>query len=104
MEFIINEPIAEFDTEKIKPGGLLYGKYKTWEEGKAGFVSAVNRSRITVHYHPGIGNITNHFHIPVEEVVAEDWIIRYSDDLKTIITNETEEPQDGDSEDVDDEI
>lgn len=63
---------------------LTLGKHSTWSEGKAGFVTAATENQLLVQYHPHIGNVTNHFVIPINEVVAGDWKIRWSADMAQI--------------------
>lgn len=84
MELIITQPVPVFDLSQIKRGDLLYGKHYSWDEGKAGFVTAATEKTLTIQYHPGIGNVTNHFHIPVDSVIAGDWEIRWSMDMSQI--------------------
>ncbi len=55
----VSEPV--FDISKIKTGYLVYAKHASWKESIGGFVSAVNDKEVVVQYHPGIGNVTNHF-------------------------------------------
>lgn len=84
MELVITQPVPKFDLSKIKRGDLLYGKHFSWNEGKSGFVTAATENELTVQYHPGIGNVTNHFFIPVSEVIAGDWEIRWSADMSQV--------------------
>lgn len=84
MALIVDTQTKVFDTTKIKKGDLLYAKHKSWPEGKGGFVTAVQTNEITVQYHPGIGNVTNHFFLQVGEVAAGDWEIRWTEDLKVV--------------------
>ena len=72
------------DLSQISRGHLLWGKHVTWPEGKAGFVTAATRDTLVVQYFPGIGNVTNHFIIPVEEAADGQWEIRWSADLKEV--------------------
>ena len=37
-----------------------------------------------MQYHPGIGNVTNHFMIPVSEAVSGQWEIRWSADMSEV--------------------
>lgn len=90
MALVINYVTKVFDTSFVKKGYLLFAKHKTWSEGKGGFVTAVTANEITVQYHPGIGNITNHFFLPVEEVAAGDWEVRWSENLTKIHQYEKE--------------
>lgn len=84
MELVITQPVPVFDLSQIKRGDLLYGKHFSWDEGRAGFVTAVTESQLTVQYHPGIGNVTNHFHIPVAQAAAGQWEIRWSTDMSEV--------------------
>lgn len=84
MTLILKQPVITFDLSQIKAGDLLWGKHSTWDEGKAGFVTAVTEKQLTVQYHPGIGNVTNHFFIPVSEVAAGEWDVRWSVDLSEV--------------------
>lgn len=84
MKLIKSEQAAVFYLENIRPGHLVYGKHISWNEGKSGFISSVTEKRIVVQYHPGIGNVTNHYFIPVEEVMNGEWKIRWSFDLSEI--------------------
>lgn len=70
----------------IKRGTLIYAKHRTWKDGEKGFVTSVNEKEVIVQYPPVIGNVTNHFFLPAKEVVAGEWEIRYSNDMKTIIS------------------
>lgn len=84
MELIVDSVAKVFDTGIIKRGCLVYGKHKTWQEGKAGFVTAVTEKEITVQYHPGIANVTNHFFVSASEVADGQWELRWSDDLSEV--------------------
>lgn len=84
MELVITQPVPVFDLSQIKRGDLVYGKHFSWSEGRAGFVTAATDTQLTVQYHPGIGNVTNHFFIPVAEVVAGQWEIRWSADMSEV--------------------
>ena len=73
-----------FDTEEIQNGDLLYGRHRSWPEGQGGIVTSVRADRLTVQYHPKIGNVMNHYYIPANEVSDGDWEIRWSGDLTEI--------------------
>ena len=64
MSLVIEKPRVAFDMSQIKRGYLLWGRHSTWNEGKAGFVTAATEDQLIVQYYPGIGNVTNHFIIP----------------------------------------
>lgn len=90
---LTEEPKVSFDLSAVRRGDLLWGKHRTWDEGKAGFVSAVTGNRLIVQYHPGIGNVTNHFMIPAAEAAAGEWEVRWSSDLLEVFHfSGTEEP------------
>lgn len=84
MSLVIEKPAVSFDMSQIKTGYLLWGKHCTWNEGKAGFVTSVTGDKLIVQYHPRIGNVTNHFMIPVSEVVDGQWEIRWSADMAEV--------------------
>ena len=84
MGLVTEQPVSVFNMEAVRCGDLLYGRHCTWSAGKAGFVTAVTSDQLTVQYYPGIGNVTNHFHIPIAEVTAGDWEIRWSSDMTDI--------------------
>lgn len=81
---MIEKPVVSFDLEQIQRGYLLWGRHCTWSEGKAGFVTSATEDQLIVQYHPRIGNVTNHFIIPVSEAVRGQWEIRWSVDMSTV--------------------
>ncbi|MCM1245498.1 MAG: DUF5026 domain-containing protein [Roseburia sp.] len=84
MGLITEKPAAVYDLSQIYPGCVCFGRHRTWDEGKTGVVTSVTESQITVQYHPDIGNVTNHFVIPISEVTEQEWEIRWSADLSNI--------------------
>jgi hypothetical protein len=84
MSLVIEKPRVAFDISQIKRGYLLWGRHSTWNEGKAGFVTAATEDQLVVQYYPGIGNVTNHFIIPVSEAADGQWEIRWSSDMTDI--------------------
>ena len=84
MALVTEKPVATFDITQIKRGDLLWGRHCTWREGKAGFVTSATEQQLIVQYHPGIGNVTNHFMIPVSEAVDGQWEIRWSADMSEV--------------------
>ncbi|MGN0483687.1 MAG: DUF5026 domain-containing protein [Lachnospiraceae bacterium] len=94
MALIVEEHVKTYDLSQIHLGDLIYAKHVSWSTGVSGFVSAVDKEKILVQYHPSIGNIVNHFFIPVEEVSVGDWEIRWSEDLTVIHDVIIEEIQD----------
>ena len=97
MELVLEKQASSFDLSGIKCGYLLWGRHSSWEEGKAGIVTSATESQLTVQYHPGIGNVINHFIIPVSEVVDGQWEIRWSKDMSEVFEHgmktEPEEPE-----------
>jgi hypothetical protein len=97
MELVVEKPSVSFDLSRIGPGCLLWGKHSSWGEGEAGIVTSATESQLVVQYHPGIGNITNHFIIPVSEAAEGQWEIRWSKDLTEVfefgIQPGTDKPQ-----------
>lgn len=84
MSLVIEKPRVAFDLTEIVRGYLLWGRHRTWNEGKAGFVTSATEERLIVQYYPEIGNVTNHFIIPVSEVVDGQWEIRWSYDMTEV--------------------
>ena len=78
MELVIEKPVAAYDLTLIKRGMLIFGKHNTW------FVTSAKEDQLIVQYHPDIGNVTNHFFIPVSEAVDGQWEIRWSADLTEV--------------------
>lgn len=84
MELIKESSKVEFDTSVISLGCAIYAKHNSWSEGKTGFVTSVRSEEITVQYHPGIGNVTNHFFIKAADVEAGSWLVRWTKDLREV--------------------
>lgn len=84
MSLVIEEPTAAFDLSQVKRGDLLWGRHRTWKEGNAGVVTSATGAQLIVQYAPGIGNVTNHFIIPVSEAAGGQWEIRWSADMAEI--------------------
>lgn len=84
MSLITEKPVISFDLTQVKRGYLLWGKHYTWKEGRAGFVTSATEKELIIQFHPGIGNVTNHFRIPVSEATDGQWEIRWSFDMSKI--------------------
>lgn len=84
MALVMEKPAVSYDLTQIGRGYLLWGKHRSWTEGKAGFVTSATKDQLIVQYHPGIGNVTNHFVILVSEVVSGQWEIRWSADMSEV--------------------
>lgn len=84
MALVIEKPVMSYDLSQVECGYLLWGKHYTWNEGKAGFVTSATEEQLIIQYHPGIGNVTNHFIIPASEVVDGQWEIRWSVDMSEV--------------------
>lgn len=93
MGLIKESSTVEFDTSEIRPGDAIHAKHFSWDDGKTGFVTAVKNDEITVQYHPGIGNVTNHFFIKAKDVEAGSWLVRWSKDLTEVNEYKTETKQ-----------
>ena len=95
MPLVTEKPAAAFDLAQIRRGDLLWGRHSTWDRGKAGFVTSATEGQLIVQYYPGIGNVTNHFIIPVSEAAEGQWEIRWSSDLakvyECILSEDTEQ-------------
>ena len=96
MALVTENPRAVFELAEIGRGHLLWGRHRSWNEGKAGFVTAATEDQLIVQYYPVIGNVTNHFIIPVSEVVDGQWEIRWSADMTEIKGYGLEPVGDGD--------
>ena len=94
-ELIVFENRPIFDVTQIAQGDLLYARHRSEEKGRGGIVTRVTAEKLTVQYHPGIGNVTNHFHIPVSEAAEGQWEIRWSKDMVEI--GEVEMAEDGEN-------
>lgn len=90
MALLVDSTIKVFDTSQVKKRYLIYAKHRSWPEGKGGFVTAVTEKQITVQYHPGIANVTNHFFLPADEVAAGEWLVRWSEDMSKVNEYEAE--------------
>ena len=84
MALIIDSSRTIFDTSQVSKGYLLYAKHRSWDDGYSGIVTAVTEDKLTVQYHPAIGNVMNHFFIPATEVADGQWHIRWSKDMDEI--------------------
>lgn len=98
MALVVEKPEISYDLTQIQRGYLLWGRHYTWNEGKAGFVTSATEEQLIVQYHPDIGNVTNHFVIPVSEVVDGQWELRWSSDMSEIFEYE-QEPEGGEDSD-----
>lgn len=100
---IIKEQTEIFNLDEIKRGTIIYAKHRTWKDSEKGFVVCVNEKEVIVQYLPAIGNVTNHFFIPVEEIAGGEWELRYTNDMQTIMVypEEGEEGKDDEIETVD---
>lgn len=88
---IKQEIVPVYDISTLACGMLMYAKHKSWTKGEQGFLTHVDENLLIVQYHPGIGNVTNHFKIPVLEVMQGEWEIRWSEDLSTVYTYPVQE-------------
>lgn len=84
MSLVIEQPAQVFNLEQIKRGYLFWGKHRTWNEGEAGFVTSATERQLIIQYHPRIGNVTNHFRVPISEVIDGQWEIRWSADMSEV--------------------
>lgn len=84
MELIVIENRPVFDTTQVERGDLVYARHRSQETGRGGIITRVTAEKLTVQYHPRVGNVTNHFEIPISEVAEGQWEIRWSKDLLEI--------------------
>ena len=47
-------------------------------------MTSATEDQLIVQYYPGIGNVTNHFIIPIAEAVDGQWEIRWSADMTEV--------------------
>lgn len=97
MALLVDSTIKVFDTSQVKKGYLIYAKHRSWPEGKGGFVTAVTEKQITVQYHPGIANVTNHFFLLADEVASGEWEVRWSKDMSTVEEYKAEDGEENDA-------
>lgn len=84
MGLVTEKHAVSYDLTQIGFGYLLWGKHRSWNEGKAGIVTGVTKDTLFVQYYPGLRNVMNHFVIPVSEVADGQWEIRWSADMTGI--------------------
>ena len=60
MALVTERPRAAYDLTQIRRGYLLWGRHRTWNEGKAGFVTTATEDQLIIQYYPGVGNVTHH--------------------------------------------
>lgn len=76
-----------FDTGQIQKGTIIWAKHISWNEGITGIVSNITKNKITVIFLRTITNTQNHFFVNVDEVLNNEWQIRYSADNLTTIAS-----------------
>lgn len=101
MELIIQTSRPVFDTTQIARGYLIFARHRSWNEGRGGIMTAVSADRLAVQFHPGIGNVMNHFFIPAHEVAGGEWEIRWSKDMTEISSVGDDSPENGDAQEDD---
>ena len=84
MELVVIENRPVFDTTQAERGDLVYARHRSWEKGRGGILTRVTAEKLTVQYYPPIGNVTNHFEIPISEVAGGQWEIRWTKGLLEI--------------------
>lgn len=84
MGLIFDTVIKTYDMSQIRKSDLVYVKCSAWSEGIAGFVSSVSSERITIQYHPGISNVTNHVVISAADLDSGAYEFRWSHDLSEV--------------------
>ena len=88
-------PQVAFDKSLIKKNDFIRAQYSKWDEPQNGIVASVTDNEIRVLYIPSVGNVTNYFNIPSDEVEKGLWSLSWSSDLKEIIgEKETEDTED----------
>ncbi len=98
MPLIIEQPVPVFDLEQVSRGDLCWAKHCTWNKGEAGFITSATEKQLIIQYHPRIGNVTNHFRVPISEVADGQWEIRWSADMSEVFEygiKKEDEPETG---------
>lgn len=96
MPIIKDSTEKVFDPERVQKGNLINAKRAGWTEPKNGIITAATDDHLTVLMLPGIGNVTNYFIIPANEVAGGvTWELLWTKDMKTIYTD-GEIPDDSD--------
>lgn len=90
MPLITEQTGMVFDAESIHKCDLIRAKHQSWQTEENGIVTAVNQQKLTVLFLSLIANTSNFFIIPVEEVKAGEWEIRWTSDLANISGEGTE--------------
>ena len=87
MPLLIDSSGKIFDVDQIARGDFIRARFTTWDQAVNGLIASADSDQLTVLYFPGMGNVSNYFRIPVSEVAAGDWDIRWSRDLETILSD-----------------
>lgn len=83
---IVESTSIVINTEEVTRGTLIWAKHSTWDEGRTGIVKEATEKIITVMFLPSMQNVQNHYMIPVSELAAGAWQVRYSSDgLQNVI-------------------
>ena len=88
----------EFDLTAVKKGWLMWCKHKSWDFDRKGIITSAKKDELIVQFYPEISNVTNHTIIPIGEVVAGQWHIRWSNDLTEVYEYPEPEEPSGDPE------
>lgn len=76
-----------FDMDIIQKGTIIWAKHDSWREGITGIVSDITENKITVIFLRTITNTQNHFFVNLNEILNNEWQIRYSADNLTTISS-----------------
>lgn len=91
---LVEKSSTVFNTEEVMRGALMYAKHTSWDEGISGIVTEANEKYIRLQFLPAINNVVNHAIIHAPDVVAGYWIIRYSSDgMSTVTEYVPEDPE-----------
>ena len=84
MAMIKDKAAPVFDRELVRKGDLIRAKHHTWDEYRNGLIVEITESKITVLYHTGYGNVSNHFFILADEISRAEWQGIWTSDMESI--------------------
>ena len=87
-----------FNTTEIHRGTIVYAKHQAWNFGVTGTVVETSAVRLRIEFLPAIQNVVNHLFVPVEEVAAGLWELRYSNDGMATVSSYPEPETDPETE------
>lgn len=86
MEILTTNAQSFFNLDVIHEGGFIIAKHSSWKESRNGIIVFAAGKVIHVLYQPLKAGATGYFSIKVSEVVANEWILKYTEDFTEIAT------------------